>query len=151
MVQCGMDFRKLHIEIDKALLLCKQFLNRNTTEEEMKDLRKKCGVPETGTHFNTSTMRIYNRVAAAGFVDEAWDPPASQGDRLRALKGKNWKDGYFMVRDGEVHYPYIDKTGEPEVSGVRASSQRAGQQGETTVSNTASAVMELINKHKAEG
>jgi hypothetical protein len=146
-----MNFTELHKEIDKALLLCKQFLERNLTQDEMKSLRQQCGVPETGTHYNTSTMRIYNRVAAAGFKDEAWDPPASQGDRLKALKGKNWKDGFFMVKDGEVHYPYIDKGGEPEVSGVRASSQRAGQQNETTVANTAGAVMDLINKHKAEG
>lgn len=141
--------KEVHDTIDKAIEACDSYLDKNVTAQELSDLRKKYGVPETGTQYNTNVTQIYNRLESTGFKDETWAPAGGQADRLKALKDKgSWKDGYFMCKDGNVMYPYIDKNGTPQVSGVRAAAQRAGQQGETKVSDTASAVLDKVNAAK---
>jgi hypothetical protein len=116
-------------------------------DAEMDRMREQCGVPTTGIHNNTSTNLIYNRLSSAGFDDGPWNPAGGQKDRLKALKGKNWKDGYMQVVDGNLKYPYINREGKPMVSGIRACAQRAGQQGQDDVQQTASEVLQRINAH----
>jgi hypothetical protein len=141
--------KQIHDAIEKAIKFYESYLDRNATAQELSDLRKKYGVPESGTQYNTDVDRIYKRLESTGFKDESWEPAGGQADRLKALKNSSsWKDGYFMCKDGKVMYPYIDKNGTPQVSGVRAAAQRASQQGETKVADTASAVLERVNKAK---
>ena len=92
-------------------------------------------------------MRIYNNIAKDGFRDDPWDPASGQYERLQALGNKtSWKDGYFMVENGRVLYPYIDRKGRAQISGIRAVISRSAQQKETKVYETASRVLEMINK-----
>lgn len=116
-------------------------------DAEMDRMREQCGVPTSGTHYNTSSNLIYNRLSNTGFDDGPWNPASGQKDRLKALKGKNWKDGYMQVVDGNLKYPYINRAGKPMVSGIRACARRAGQQNEEGIEATASEVLQRINAH----
>ena len=115
---------------------------------ELDEMRKKAGVPMSGKHYNSGVQAIYDRIAADGFDDGAWNPAGGQMARLKALKGKNWKAGYLMAENGDVKYPFISASGKAMVSGIRACIARANTAGETKVQETASAVLEKINNRK---
>lgn len=109
------------------------------------DLRKTCGVPATGKQYNSGVDAIYQRLSADGFDDGPWTPAGGQMDRLKVLKGKNWKAGYLLAEDGSVKFPFINKSGKAMVSGIRACIARANSSGETKVADTASAVLAKVN------
>lgn len=124
-----------------------------SASKELDKLRKKYGVPMEGERINSSVDSIFKKIKDDGFDRGDWNAPSSQTDRYDALQkagGSNWKDGFMMVRDGNLMYPFINKNGKAMVSGIIAIRQRAGQHGPEKVFEVAGKVLEKIEKAEEE-
>jgi len=134
--------------LDEAISMILEQLEQSKSKEELDKLRRKYGVPSSGEHVNTGVSKVFNKLKAAGFDRGAWKAPGSQGARLEALgkaKASNWKDGFFLVDNGDLKYPYISASGKAMVSGVAAAARRAGAHGPKKVAEIASAILEKVN------
>lgn len=141
---------KILSALNEAIKLISE-LNQGRSEE-LDELRKKYNVPtEDGDTVNTNASRIFNHIKNDGLDEGKWNAPSSQTERYEALskaRASTWRDGYFLVRDGNLAYPYINKSGKAMVSGIRAVRTRSAQHGPRQVFEVADRVMERIRKEE---
>lgn len=144
----------MNADVQKIMdLLEETSLVLNATSEELDKLRKKYGVPKKdGKTVNSDASKIFGHVKSDGLDRGKWNAPSSQTARYEALSkasASTWRDGFFQVEDGDLKYPYINKSGKAMVSGIIAVRQRASAAGDNRVFEVAGKVMEKIEA--AEG